>query len=367
MALTSVDETELLLPLFAGMQEGQRFATFLERVKNRTQADYIGLFFRQGDRTMHEVTEFHAGRNLRQEAAQLGLDRLDILDRFPFERLRPGRVYAVSEFGDVDAEYAAFRARYIAALGIVDERIVRLVLDDGISAWLLLARGRDCSAADSALLTSLAPYVSLALQSFVREERRRIAAEMSALALDRAGIGWLLLDREGRLVAAETGLITQLNALPGFFAREGERLRLPDTAIERKLVQTAAQYAQAPPSALSALELSSDPSVQALLLPSPSAPAAASSLPVLQLLCRVPRSLAAPDGDLLSQLSRLSRREAELALRLAQGRSIAEAAEDMCLTLETARNYSKRIYAQLNLRGQAELVRYVLQSSVSLA
>ena len=69
----------------------------------------------------------------------------------------------------------------------------------------------------------------------------------------------------------------------------------------------------------------------------------------------------------MSQLSRLSRREAELALRLAQGRSIAEAAEDMGLTLETARNYSKRIYAQLNLRGQAELVRYVLQSSVSLA
>ena len=46
MALTSNDETELLLPLFAGVHEGQRFATFLDRVRSRTQADYIGLFFR---------------------------------------------------------------------------------------------------------------------------------------------------------------------------------------------------------------------------------------------------------------------------------------------------------------------------------
>ena len=70
---------------------------------------------------------------------------------------------------------------------------------------------------------------------------------------------------------------------------------------------------------------------------------------------------------LLAQLSGLPRREAELALRLSQGRSIAEAAADMGLTLETVRNYSKRIYAQLGLRGQADLVRYVFESGAILA
>lgn len=367
MAFTSVDETELLLPLFAGMHEGQRFATFLERVRSRTQADYIGLFFRQGDLAIHEVTEFHAGRNLRAEARRLGFDRLDLLDRFPFDRLHPGRVYAVSEFGDVDAEYAAFRARYIAALGIMDERIVRLALDGGISAWLLLARGRECSAADGALLANLAPYVALALRGFVLEERRRIEAEMNAVALARSGIGWLLLDREARLIAAEAGLAEFLGALPGFALRQGERLSLPDAAVERKLAQAAARYAQNPQSALRALKLCAAPHVHALLLPSSSQPAAASSLPVLQVLCRLPHRHGPMDGDLLAQLSGLPRREAELALRLSTGRSIAEAAQDMGLTLETARNYTRHIYAQLDLRGQGELVRYVLQSGASLA
>ena len=365
--MTNTDETELLLPLFAGMHEGQRFGTFLERVRRRTQADYVGLFFRQGDLTMHEVTEFHAGRDLRSEAWGLGFDGLDLLDRFPFERLRPGRVYAVSEFGDVDAEYADFRARYIAALGIVDERIVRLALDGGLSAWLLLARGRECSAADSALLGNLAPYVALALRGFLHEERRRIDAEMNAVALARSGIGWLLLDREARLVAAETRLADWLKTQPGFTLRQGERLGLPDAAGERTLVQAAARYALNPRAPVQALELSTAPRIQALLLPSRSQPAAASSLPALQILCRLPGQPRPIDGNLLAQLSGLARREAELALRLGNGRSIADAAQDMGLTLETARNYTKRIYAQLNLRGQADLIRYVFQSAASLA
>lgn len=366
MALTSVDETELLLPLFAGMHEGPRFATFLDRVRARTQADYVGLFFRQGLLTMHEVTEFHSGRNLRAEAHALRFDRLDILDRFPFERLRPERVYAVSEFADVDAEYAAFRARYIAALGIADERIMRLALDGGMSAWMLLARGRACSAADSVLLANLAPYVALALRAFVRDERRRLDAEMNALALGRTGTSWLLLDRDARLIAAEAGIRDFMAAQPGFGLRIGERLSLPDTETERHLAQAALAFAQDPDAPAQALALCAAPPVHALLVPSPSQPAAASRLPVLQLLCRLPAAPAEPTGNFLAKWSGLSQREAELALRISQGRTLAEAAADMGLTLETVRNYSKRIYLHLGLRGQAELVRYVLQSGVSL-
>lgn len=367
MALTSVDETELLLPLFAGMTEGQRFATFLHRVLARTQADYVGLFFRQGDLTMHDVTEFHAGRDLRAEARALGFERLDILDRFPFDRLRPERVYAVSEFGDVDAEYAAFRARYIAALGIGDERIMRLALEGGMSAWMLLARGRDCSAADGALLASLAPYVALALRAFVRDERRRMEAKMNAVALARGGMGWLMLDREARLVAAEANVLAYLNTLPGFVLREGERLSLPNIGVERQLSDAASLYATTPDAPVDAVALCVDPAIHALLVPNSAQPAAASSLPVMQILCSLPRDTGAQQSDILSQLTGLARREAELALRLSAGRSLAETAQEMGLTLETARNYSKRIYAQLNLRGQGELVRYVLQSGARLA
>ncbi len=366
MALTSTDETDLLLPLFGGALEQQKFATFLERVRRRTLADYAGLFFRQGELGIHQVTEFHAGRDLRAEALARGLAGLDLLDRFPFERLRPGRVYAVSEFADIDPDYAAFRGSYIAALGIVDERIVRIALDGGVSAWLLLARGAECSAADAALLASLAPYVGMALRTFLAEERARIALAMDGAALERSGAGWLLLDREARLVAVQPGLPARLAARGRFALRLGERLGLPDAAAERTLAQTAALYARDPGAAPRTLELCGAPRIDALLRPSSLRPAAASALPVLELLCRLPMALPPDLGELLAQSSGLSPREGELALRLAQGSSIAEAGEAMGLTLETARNYSKRIYAQLGLRGQAELVRYVLESGASL-
>jgi DNA-binding CsgD family transcriptional regulator len=46
---------------------------------------------------------------------------------------------------------------------------------------------------------------------------------------------------------------------------------------------------------------------------------------------------------------------------------VADAAHALGLTLETARNYTKRIYSKLALTGQADLVRYVLTSLAPLA
>nr|WP_260927936.1 LuxR C-terminal-related transcriptional regulator [Novosphingobium sp. 9] len=57
----------------------------------------------------------------------------------------------------------------------------------------------------------------------------------------------------------------------------------------------------------------------------------------------------------LAVLHGLPPREAQLAAAMAAGQSIAEAGAAMGLTLETARNYSKRIYARLGVSGQPAL------------
>ena len=68
----------------------------------------------------------------------------------------------------------------------------------------------------------------------------------------------------------------------------------------------------------------------------------------------------------LAQLFDLKHREAELAIALYDGFSLAEAADKLGLTLETTRNYSKKLYSKLGVRGQTELVRKVAQSSAVL-
>ena len=63
---------------------------------------------------------------------------------------------------------------------------------------------------------------------------------------------------------------------------------------------------------------------------------------------------------ILRELHGLSDREAALAEKLSRGETIIEAGRALRLTDETARNYSKRIYAKTGTRGQGDLVREVL-------
>ena len=45
----------------------------------------------------------------------------------------------------------------------------------------------------------------------------------------------------------------------------------------------------------------------------------------------------------------------------------AQAAIELGFTIETARNYSKRIYGKTDTRGQADLVRIILASVIALS
>ena len=76
-------------------------------------------------------------------------------------------------------------------------------------------------------------------------------------------------------------------------------------------------------------------------------------------------SAAAP--EILAAAHGLSPREAALAVALAQGETILAAGQRLGLTPETARNYSKRLYAKTGTSGQAQLVRLVLTGLAPLA
>ena len=79
------------------------------------------------------------------------------------------------------------------------------------------------------------------------------------------------------------------------------------------------------------------------------------------------RSSSADRHEQLVDLFDLTPAEARLAWSLSQGASIAEAARLHGLTLETARYYSKRIYAKTGARGQVDLVRNILTGVLALA
>ena len=361
MALTSRDETDLLLPLFDGAREKPRFSTFLARLRRRTGAEYLGLLVRTGP----ELREHFAGVDLTARARELGLAEPIELDRAHHDGLRPGRVYSISELVEHDPVARAERARRMAKLGMADERVIRIAESDSHSAWLLLVRAGACSAADSALLSSLAPYAAMAVKHMLDAERERLRSRIAAAGLARARKGWIAFDRSARLVAVDPAAARFWQDRGGGEARIGERLPGIDPTAQRELAAAAASMADDPELPARPLILRAEPRIEALLMPMEAGEGEAAPA-LLALLTLDPLPLR--DGaQRLARAFDLPPREAELAMALADGQSIAQAAASMRLTLETARNYSKRLYAKLGVSGQAQLVRAVYESSAALA
>ena len=355
MALTSNDETDLLLPLYRGIEENPRFSTFLDRLRRRTGARYVSLALAHDGQPVSASDMYYSGMDA--PIAGSGYYRLSV---------RPYRVYGPADFSAHDAGFSRWHEQNLIPLGLADERFVRIPVAPGLSGWLLLARDRPCSAADSALISNLAPYIETVLHTLHQLERERAGSELSSSGLARMGTGWILFDAETRVLAIEPATRRQLHRIIGAPPEIGERLMI-GAAAASQLSDAAARMAKPDARHCGHALLWRDPRVDALLTgidPKQVAP-----LPGAQMIayCRFQTEGTAGRARQFSGLFDLPPREAELAVALADGHTIAETAQAMGLTVETARNYSKKLYAKLGVRGQVELVRLVLQSSAALA
>ena len=70
--------------------------------------------------------------------------------------------------------------------------------------------------------------------------------------------------------------------------------------------------------------------------------------------------------ETVRKLFDLTRKEAELAMCLTNGRSLREAAVDLGITLNTARAHLRSIFAKTGIDRQARLVRAILRSVAAL-
>jgi DNA-binding CsgD family transcriptional regulator len=364
MALTSRDETDLLLPLFSGAVEQAPFSSFLEQLRRRAGVISASITIRPGQG--REGVVLFVGPDLRRRAHELQLEELNLADRIQYDRLRPGRVYSGDEFDDHDPVSKARRIRDMRKLGLADERVVRLLDEEAASAWLILASARPCTAADSALLSNLAPYAAAAVRAFVASERHKLALGLDDEGLQRAGSGWIVFDKAARVLALAPATARVLEQAFGHPPRLGERLRELGPVIERALSEAAAHFAQHPTAGERSLVLCREPHAEAILAPFAGIMPAI-EMPAMVAYCRHTRPPADVRADHFARLFDLPRREAELAMLLADGHSLAEAGAAMGLTIETTRNYSKRLFAKTGVRGQAELVRAVYESCAVLA
>ncbi|WP_338467563.1 LuxR family transcriptional regulator [Novosphingobium sp. ZN18A2] len=361
MALLSGDERELLLPLAEGLRDDPPWGTFLRRLAARTGADHVFACIERDERGPRPVMVLRSGRDpaLRPDPAALGEAGL-----LPLAGLRPGRVYALQEHLETapgprrDHQRAVLKANAVR-----HARAVRTPWRDGLSACIVLfARQADFRASDSALLSALIPHITAAvgLLSLVHGLEQRAREAEAALA--RLGIGQVGLDRDGRVICADRAARDML----GDSAATGRRFEgIGDVAL------LPAEHGDVPEgiAAHTGETTGGDSADPRRFLTRPATGAGALALPIAAMAQL--RGAARDNGNAAARVLRaeygLSEREAALAVALSRGEGIVEAGTSLGLTAETARNYSKRIYAKTGTRGQADLVRLILTGLAVLA
>lgn len=327
MTLSRIDETELLAPLHEGGRETVRFATFLRRLAKRSGADSADLLV--GSASLWSPS--HA----RWRPLLL-------------ERLRPGRIYALAEM-DIASESDA--------LDLSDVRALRV--GGSPEAWLIVARRHgEFDAADSALLAGLAVHIMVAVRNVDLMDQARHRAEMAEAGLDRLGIGWISFNADGDITDFDAAADRLIRAT-GTLGRPQTGTPLTAATAMGRALTDAIRSASTPGDGMPrTLRLSDTPRLDIFLMPHGDT--------ILGLLRDELREPGDSAGH-ISQLFRLSAKEGLLAEALMHGFTIAEAAESIGLTLETARTYSKRIFSKTGARGQADLVRLLLTSVAGLA
>ena len=243
---------------------------------------------------------FHAGRLW--DMAGVGV----AMQSAPVQGLRLGRVYTGEELAD----------RALGQVAEGDQRALGLRAADS-EAWLLLHRARGAfRAVDSALLSGLAPHLEQAIM---------LAAQIRGLQSEVAQADRLARRLQvGRVRFGASGeVISRDSVAHELLERAG--VRLPATGLaDAGLVRLA-------------------PALEILCLPE------------MGYLRATDAPLPAPER--IAQGLGLSLPEARLARALGQGASLREAAQALGLTIETARYYSKQIFAKTGLRGQPDLMR----------
>ena len=361
------DTTALVAALFNGIFERPLWASFLDALRRRTGADHVVLIFHPPGRRLHEGLHLMSGtdqtsaieRHFRQYAAMVN---------FPPSALPEDEPFSLDDLtAKFDTATLNFYRPLFEEYGISGIRQMRVQEATGVDAWLTLSRhGGDFTADDDALLVKLAPVLRGVLQTYVAMERERFAASVTADAVRRLQFGWFTLDRMGHVLDADEQGALVLGS--GLLRRNTiGRLTAESPAIEREIFAALARVADRPQSRPSAITLSRDPWLDMLIVPVRGRPISAAQSPAAIAYVHADSWRSEDRCARLAEVFALTPSEARLALALSRGMTIAEAAPEFGLTIESARIYSKRIYAKTGARGLPDLVRIVMRSVLLIA
>ena len=337
---------DLLQTLYGGLTRSPPWEEFLRALAAITETTFATLLIGRG----HARIDAHVTPGADPERTE-EYQRISQAD--PFVGLPEGQVVSFRDF--VSHVPARFRdwldvARSSEILGVDLHRPpdvavrLRLTREDSQTQF---------GDAERALLERLIPHLRIALDLHARLTITQAESQLFSSAMAGLAVATLILDREGRIL--------RRNALATQMIEEGSIIAERHGKLEVRTGSSAATInrilASPPPQGeeiLFEVAASDGPALHARARAVPSSAYADGAW--LALFIADPARPAGPSEELLRERFHLTRAEAGLALHLAQGATLADAADALGIAYNTTRSHLRAIFAKTNTHRQVELI-----------
>ena len=298
------------------------------------------------------------------------------LSETPFVNCPVNQVFTVTDLMSMDSWRSSdYYQRYCRKQNVFDVMGVDIAPPSGGVFRFRVTRAPDqqpFSAADRALCSTLIPHMGRALHIHSLLGHRHSLSALYAQAMGRLAVATLILDSSGQLLesnqvardmlAAGDGLKLVGGRLEASYPGDNKRLY---KSIRAASASTEGRVALA--EALSIARPSGQVSLGIVVEPVPQQNwDEGESRPAVVIYCRDAVGQSLLSTSVTRQVFGLTPSETALAMELANGLSLEEAAASLGIRRNTARAHLRAIFSKTGVRRQTELVRLVLNSVVTL-
>lgn len=370
-----VRRTELSLDRFGALLEAiyesalrpAHWAQCLELVRAEFNGNYVSLIVRHGTGDDLGLIVSASGD---RKIANPGNPYLEMS---PFNGLPPDKLVTIGDIlSETDWRNSQYYRDWCAPTGVFHVLAVDIGTQDGGIYGFRVTRPEgspDFSATDRALCRRLLPHLKRALNLHLAVNQDRKVNTLYSQAMAQLMVGVIVLDEHGEVIELNTmaRAIVEMNDGLRIVGKQLEATYANDNRKLQRMVRDALAPTAAAKVSLVEAMAASRPSGKVswgLVVQSmePDQWTEGKHRPSVAVFVRDAEGKAHPPVKLAQQLFQLTPAETSLAIQLANGLSLEEAAEALNIRRNTARAHLRSIFSKTGVRRQTELVRIFLNS-----
>ncbi|KEQ19694.1 helix-turn-helix transcriptional regulator [Endozoicomonas numazuensis] len=372
--IISVEEfSRLTGALYEGLQQKVPWKSFLHSLQEKMDANFVTFIIRPPSNesdglilsTGHTGDEVVASYNKHFFAMD------------PFVDLPSSSVVTLDEFiPESERKNSDYVQQFLAPMNV--HHILGTDINTRDGAKYSLRISRSCESApftqkDKEVVSLFVPHLQHAIDINHQINRVETERDLYAGAVDQLAVGTIILDEEGKVI--------QTNHVAQDLIQENDGLKLTGHSLQVGTSRDTRKLRELIKQALSAQQKNTPSVVEALRIQRPSGKsdlgivvrsvptnqwAEGKQCPSVVIFVSDPDRQSQAPQEIVKALFDLTPAEAQLAMLLANGLTLDETSEQLCISRNTARAHLRSIFSKTGVTRQTMLVRLILKSVATL-